>query len=86
MKDICKALDRTKSAICPAFKEKYGFTVMDYLTNLRINEAKRMLKETDMTVSEISDSVGFSEPSYFSKVFLKITGESPTHYKGRITG
>ena len=81
MKDICAALGRTKSAICPAFKEKYGVTVMDYLTELRIEEAKKMLSETDMTVSEISDEIGFSETSYFSKVFFKTVGKSPSHYR-----
>ena len=81
MKDICSALGRTKSAICPAFKEKYGITVMDYLTELRIEEAKKMLTETDMSVHEISDEVGFSDTSYFSKVFLKSTGASPSHYR-----
>lgn len=81
MKDICAALGRTKSAICPAFKEKYGITVMDYLAGLRIDEAKKMLLETDMTVSEISDDIGFSDTSYFSKVFLKIVGITPTHYR-----
>ena len=81
MQDICAALGRTKSAICPAFKEKYNVTVMDYLTELRIDEAKKMLSETDMTVSEISDEVGFSDTSYFSKVFFKSVGKTPTHYR-----
>ena len=81
MPDICSALGRTKSAICPAFKEKYGITVMDYLTSLRIDEAKKMLTETDMTVSEISEDIGFSDTSYFSKVFLKTVGTTPTLYR-----
>ena len=81
MKDICTALGRTKSAICPVFKEKYGITVMDYMTDLRLEEAKRMLIETDMTVSEISDVVGFSDTSYFSKVFAKKCNLSPTQYR-----
>ena len=81
MRDICAALGRTKSAICPSFKEKYGVTVMDYLTELRIDEAKKMLAETDMTVSEISDEIGFSDTSYFSKVFFKVVGKSPSHYR-----
>ena len=81
MRDICSALGRTKSAICPAFKEKYGITVMEYLTELRIEQAKKMLRETDMTVGEISYDIGFSDTSYFSKVFLKTVGISPTHYR-----
>ncbi len=81
IKEISLALGRTKSAICPAFKEKYGITVMDYLTSLRIEEAKKMLLQTDMTVGEISDEVGFGDTSYFSKVFLKTVGISPSQYR-----
>ena len=81
MKDICTALGRTKSAICPAFKQKYGITVVDYLTELRIEESKKLLLETDMTVSEIADEIGFSDTSYFSKVFLKTIGISPSLYR-----
>jgi AraC-like DNA-binding protein len=79
--DVCAALGRTKSAVCPAFKKKYGITVIDYITILRVEEAKKMLLETDMTVSEISDGVGFSDTSYFSKVFLKSAGISPSQYR-----
>ena len=81
MKDICVALGRTKSAICPAFKQKYGITVVDYLTELRIEEAKKLLLETDMNVGEISDETGFSDTSYFSKVFLRTVGVSPSAYR-----
>ena len=81
IKEISLALGRTKSAICPAFKEKYGITVMDYLTSLRIEEAKKMLLQTDMTVGEISDEVGFSDTSYFSKVFFRSVGISPSQYR-----
>ena len=71
----------TKSAICPAFKQKYGVTVVDYLTELRIEEAKKLLLETDMTVSEVAEEVGFSDTSYFSKVFLKSAGIPPSSYR-----
>ena len=81
MRDICLALGRTKSAICPAFKQKYGVTVVDYLTELRIEEAKKLLLETDMTVSEVAEEVGFSDTSYFSKVFLKSAGIPPSSYR-----
>ncbi|MBO5879958.1 MAG: PocR ligand-binding domain-containing protein [Clostridia bacterium] len=85
MKDICAALGRTKSALCPTFREKYGITVMDYLTELRIEEAKRMLHETDMTIAEIAEGVGFSDTSYFSKVFQKNCSLSPSQFRKRET-
>jgi YesN/AraC family two-component response regulator len=81
IQDICQALSRTKSAICPAFKNRYGKTVIDYMTELRIDEAKKMLSETDMPVGEISDELGFTDTSYFSKVFLKIEGKTPSKYR-----
>ena len=72
------------------FREKISMTdsasvllyaVVDYLTELRIEEAKKLLLETDMTVGEIADETGFSDTSYFSKVFLKSVGISPSCYR-----
>ena len=81
IKDISQALGRTKSAICPAFKEKYGITVMDYLTDLRVEEAKKMLLQTDLGIGEIAGEVGFTDTSYFSKVFYKKIGVTPSQYR-----
>ena len=61
-----------------------GYILNDYIKRMRIEEAIRLLTETDMNINEISDSVGFSYPRYFSSVFKELTGYSPTQYRKNI--
>lgn len=58
-----------------------GSTFLDYLTDYRIEKAKRRLRHTDMTVSEVGRSVGYPDSNYFSKVFKRATGRTPTVYR-----
>lgn len=51
---------------------------------LRIKKAKELLKNDSMSIKEVGYSVGYSDPNYFSKVFKKYEGISPTEYKGKI--
>ena len=67
------------------FKEKVGVTYSDYVTNRRIESAKKYLEETDMSVAEISETVGYMDVRYFREVFKRITGTTPRGYK-RIKG
>lgn len=61
-------------------KKQTGKNFTDYLTLFRINQSKILLKEKKLSVKEITYSVGFSSQSYFSKVFKKYTGVSPTEF------
>ena len=81
--DICDALGKSKSAICPAFREKYGTTLTSYLNDLRIDEAAKLLLHSDLSVGEIADRVGYYDQSYFTKVFTKKMGLTPTQFKKR---
>lgn len=65
------------------FRQKTGIKYKDYLTRVRITEAKRLLMQSDMKIYEISQRVGFSDVRYFSQIFLKATGVLPKEYKGR---
>lgn len=58
---------------------KEGFN--DYVNRIRIAKACQMLKETQMTIAEISQRVGYSEHSYFSRVFRKVTGKTPSEWR-----
>ena len=51
------------------------------VTDLPVTEAKRMLRETSLSVTQIADRLSFDCPNYFSKVFKKITGYTPLQYK-----
>lgn len=63
------------------FKRITGFTIMNYLNNIRIARAKELLKTTSLTVNEISAIVGIKDPHYFSKKFKALEGKSPSRYK-----
>ena len=62
------------------FKAETGQTPSDYRNSLRIQRACLLLKETDRSVGEISSELGFDSIYYFSRVFKKYTGKSPTKY------
>jgi len=63
------------------FSQEVGQTFVEYLTNKRIDEAKRMLRLTDMRSSEIAFAVGYKDPHYFSFVFKKVSGCTPSEYR-----
>ncbi|AEJ18205.1 response regulator transcription factor [Gracilinema caldarium] len=65
------------------FTEYLSTTFIDYLTDLRISEAQKLIKNTNMSIKEIASKVGYSDPNYFGKCFKKITGYTPTDYLER---
>ena len=63
------------------FSQEVGQTFVEYLTGKRIGEAKRMLRQTDKRSSEIAFAVGYKDPHYFSFVFKKVSGCTPSEYR-----
>ncbi len=66
--------------LCSLFKQQTAMSIHEYHTNIRMNEAARLLRETGMNVSEVCYCVGYKDPFYFSNVFKKIKGKSPSKY------
>lgn len=64
-----------------AFKREYGVSPINYLISCRIREGKRLLSETDLSLSQIAAVLGFSSSSYFSQSFRSAEGMSPTEYR-----
>ncbi len=81
VKDICDAVGYSKSTVLSAFKKEYSITVNNYLTNLRLEQAKKMLSSSEFTVNEIALKCGFTDQSYFSKVFSGKYAMTPTDYR-----
>ena len=64
-----------------AFKREYGISPINYLISRRIDESKYLLAETDLSMSQIAQLLGFSSLSYFSQVFRKTHGTSPMEFR-----
>ncbi|MGE0592366.1 MAG: GlxA family transcriptional regulator [Vicinamibacterales bacterium] len=63
------------------FKQATGMALMDYLQNLRIEEAKRLLESTDRPVDDISWEIGYEDASFFRRLFKRRTGVRPAQYR-----
>ncbi|WP_284645363.1 AraC family transcriptional regulator [Paenibacillus silviterrae] len=67
--------------LCQVFKKYAGTTMNHYLQQLRVQRAKHLLRHTGKSVQEIAQEVGYADPFYFSRLFKKIEGVSPLHYR-----
>ena len=63
------------------FKEKFGKSPKQYMNDYKIEQAKQLLKKTDITVTQVANSVGFSDVLSFSRFFASKTGASPQKYR-----
>lgn len=68
------------------FKQTYGDTFIEYITRQRMETAKSLLQETPKSVAQIAKEVGYAERRYFTKVFMKYTGQNPTDYRMALQG
>ena len=67
-----------------SFKEFIGFTPMQYILSLRITNAQNLLQNTEYNVTEIADIVGYDNPLYFSRLFKKQSGISPSEFRKKV--
>ncbi|MDE0561724.1 AraC family transcriptional regulator [Algoriphagus sp. NF] len=79
--DTASIANLSKEAFCRYFKLRTRKTFTQYLLQIRINEAQKLLQETDLGISEIAFQVGFENLSYFNRSFKKITGLTPRDFK-----
>ena len=80
LKDICSQFLQGKTQLCKIFRENTGQSPMEYYMNLKIKEAKKLIRERNFSITEISDMLGYSSVHIFSRAFKKSVGKSPTAY------
>ena len=68
------------------FREYTGISPAQYILSLRISNAQTLLKTTDFNITEIAAIVGYENPLYFSRIFKKQNGVSPSEYRKQICG
>jgi AraC family transcriptional regulator, arabinose operon regulatory protein len=71
------------SYLSAAFKKLTGRSILEVHTKLRMNRAIELMRTTSMPITEISERLGYRNPFYFSRVFRKTTGESPSAYRNQ---
>lgn len=79
--DIAQAIGYNESYISHIFSDVLHTTLTDYITSLRMQDARRLLTDTRLTVSQIALSLGFGSIRSFNRIFMKQTGMSPTAYR-----
>ncbi len=82
--DVAKQNNISYFYLSHLFKKELKTTFSNYLNNLRMDVAARLLKDRSLTISQISNSCGYEDPGYFSKVFKKIHGDSPVTYREKL--
>ena len=78
---LAKDVYLTPTYLCVLFKQVTGTTINDYLTNTRLEKAKKLLSDPYIKLYDVCYEVGYLSPSYFSRLFKKYTGLSPSEYR-----
>lgn len=81
LSEVADMFHISKSYLSKKFKATTGFGFKEYLLNIRIKEACRLLLETDMSIMDIAFACGFNDSNYFGDAFRKIKGISPNKYR-----
>jgi two-component system response regulator YesN len=79
--DISQAVYLSPCYLSKIFKQELGCTIMEFLTKVRIEEAKKLLKNPRYNIMQVANEIGFEDPSYFTKVFKRSEGVTPSQYK-----
>lgn len=83
---VARQANLSPSHFCTVFSQATGRTFKEHLTEIRMQRARELLRSTALKSFEIADQVGYSDPHYFSYVFRKHTGQSPTEYRWQTHG
>ena len=83
LQNVAKAVNMSNSRFSTVFSQQSGKTFTEYLIYLRLNKAKELLRTTDMKSSEIAHETGYNDAHYFSYIFKKNTGMTPSEYRAQ---
>ena len=83
--EVSKAVDISPYYFSKLFKEETGENFIEYLTKVRISRAKELLTDPNVSIKEVCASSGYSDPNYFSRIFKKYEGVTPSEYREKIS-
>ena len=85
IKEVLHYVGYSQSHFSKLFKNRTGMSPLSYINHLKMEHASYLLKTTDLKVNQICYKVGIEDPLYFSRLFSKVMGMSPTKYKESLT-
>lgn len=86
LEQVAQEVSLTPVYLSRLFKQVTGENFIDYLTRVRIAGAQTALADPTVSIKDVAQAVGYPDPNYFSRVFHKVTGTSPTEYRAQVTG
>ena len=81
VKDVVEHIKIDRSHLYRLFKDEMGVSVIDYITRRRVSTAEALLANAKLPIKEVAYSSGFSDQMYFSRVFKKLSGRTPTEFR-----
>lgn len=84
LEDVSRTVDISSYYFSKLFKEETGENFIEYLTSIRIENAKKLLQNKDISIKNVCVDTGYSDPNYFSRIFKKLVGVTPTEYRERM--
>jgi len=81
IEEISELADLSVSHFCTLYKQITGYTFLEYVTHCRMERAKYILKSSNVKVYQIAPLVGYQDPRYFTQVFKKASGQTPSEYR-----
>jgi YesN/AraC family two-component response regulator len=81
---MSKEFNSNTNELTSAFKNKYGKTIVDYMIELRINNAKKLIEKNNLTINEIAKKSGYITISNFNRQFKELNGYTPAEYRKQI--
>ncbi len=81
VEELAEKVSLNRTTLQRVFKQMYGVTIFEYRTQVRMQEAKNLLVDNDLTVTEIAGICGYSNASKFSAAFKKHFGSTPTDWR-----
>lgn len=82
--ELSQKFNYSNTFLCTKFKEQSGESIMQCYNRLKIEEACRMMQQTEVTLADISARLGFNNPYYFLRVFKRVKGVAPSEYRKRV--
>ena len=82
--DVSREVDISPYYFSKLFKQETGKNFIEYLTEIRLKNARELLQDSRLSIKEICAQSGYSDPNYFSRIFKKYEGVTPSEFRERL--